>query len=141
MVTTPHALVVAGLAAAIFASTTVFAAKTPLSDEVMDGVYAGANNFTFNGNANSSMSLSGGANANIQFNWYQWSDTHAADGGINNNANNQSGDASHVQQNLTAKTNALMVGAVAQNILSNSGGDVAGSQTVMSYAVFNGGGF
>lgn len=141
MIKTPSTLVVASLAAAIFASTSVFAAKTPLSDEIMEGVYASSNNYTFNGNTSSSMSLSGNANANIQHAWYQWSDTHATDGSINKNANNQSGDTSRVQQNLTAKTNALMVGAVSQNVLSNGAGDIAGNQTVMSYAVFNGGGF
>ena len=141
MITKPIVLVVAGMAAAILMSTPVFAAKAPLSDEVMDGVYGNSNDYTVSGDTNSTMSLSGGASANIQFAWYQWSDTHAADGSINKNANDQSGDASQVQQNLTAKANALMVGAASQNILSNSGGDVAGSQTIMSYAVFTGGGF
>ena len=140
MVAKPLALLVAGMVAVLM-SAPVFATKAPISDEVMDGVYGNSNAYTVGGDLASAVSLSSGANANVQYSEFQWTDTHAADGSNRKNANDQSGDASQVQQNLTSKANALVVGAVAQNVLSNSGGDIAGSQIGTSYAAFSTGGF
>jgi len=141
MTTKPMALVVAGMAVAILLSAPAFAAKMSLTDEQMDAVSGNANDYTFSGNSSSTVSLAGGASANIQFDWYQWTDVHAADASIKKGANDQSGFASQVQQNIGGKTNALIVGAAGQNVLNNTDGAVGGSQTNLSYAVFAGGGF
>lgn len=141
MITRPIALVAASMAAAILLSAPVFAAKTSLSDEAIDEVFGNANNFTFSSDSSATLSLAGGASANIQFDWYQWTDVHASDNSIRKGANDQSGFASQVQQNIGGKANALIVGAAGQNVLNNSGGSVAGNQTNMSYAAFAGGGF
>jgi len=140
MVTKSLALVAVGTAA-ILLSTSVFATRAPISDEVMDGVYGNANAYSVSGGSASSVSLSGGANANVQYSGFQWADNHAGDSSVRKNANDQSGDASQVQQNLSGKANALVVGAVSQDVVSNSGGDIAGSQIATSYAVFTSGGF
>ena len=56
-------------------------------------------------------------------------------------ANNQSGINSQVQQNVTALTNALAWGAVAQSVTNNTNSPINGDQTVSSYAVMFIGGF
>jgi hypothetical protein len=141
----PIALVVAGMAAATLMSVPVFAAKTSLSDVEMAGVSGkGANNNAYNFNSDSTalVSLSSDASANIQFDWYQWSDGHSQDSSLNKGANDQSGSGSMVQQCITGTANALIWGSAGQNVLTNTGSsNVAGSQTNMSYGVFAAGGF
>lgn len=137
----PFVLVMAGMAAAILLSTPVFAAKASLSDEAIDEVSGTANDFAFSGNSSTTASLASGASANIQFNGYQWSDEHTTDQSQNKGANNQSGSASQVQQNISGHANALVVGSVSQNVLINIGGSVEGSQNAVAYAAVVGGGF
>ena len=141
MTTKPIVLVVAAMAVAILLSAPAFAAKASLSDEEIDAVSGNANNYTFSGDLSSTVSLAADANANIQFDWYQWTDVHVADDSNKKGANDQSGFASQVQQNIDGKANALIVGAAGQNVLNNSGGFVGGSQTNLSYAAFASGGF
>ena len=133
MITKSIALGVAGMAVAILLSAPVFAAKAPLSDEAIDKVYGGANDYTSNGDSNTTASLTAG-NANVQFNGYQWSDVHTGDQSRNLGANDQSGSASQVQQNVSGQANALFVGSASQNVLINREGPVAGSQSLMAYA-------
>jgi hypothetical protein len=141
----PIALVVAGMAAATLLSAPVFAAKTSLSDAAMDKVSGKSNTYTFSSDSSATVSLASDASANIQFDWYQWTDIHSGDLSINKGANDQSGSASQVQQNVSGQANALIWGSAGQNVLVNAEGTpgvgVAGSQTNMSYGVFAGGGF
>jgi len=141
----PIALAVAGMAALTVASAPVFAAKVSLSDAAMDKVSGKANNYTFGSDSTATVSLASDASANIQFDWYQWSDVHSNDASSNKGANDQSGSASQVQQNVSGMTNALIWGSAGQNYLHNvegtGGVGVAGSQNNMSYGVFAAGGF
>ena len=141
----PIALVVAGMAAATLLSAPVFAAKTSLSDTEMDQVAGKANSYTFSSDSSTIATLASDASANIQFDWYQWTDDHAADVSTNKGANDQSGTSSLVQQNITASANALIWGSAGQNVLTNGEGTpgvgVGNDQVNMSYGVFAGGGF
>jgi hypothetical protein len=139
----PIALVVAGMAATTLLTVPVFAAKTSLSDVEMAGISGkGQNGYTFTSDSTALVSLSSDASANIQFDWYQWSDSHTGDASTNKGANDQSGSNSMVQQCITGSANALIWGSAGQNVLTNTGSsDVAGSQTNMSYGVFAAGGF
>ena len=128
------------MAAAILLSEPVIAAKALLSDEAIDEISGNANDYTFNGKLNATVSLAGGASANSQFDSYQWSDGHASDQSRNKGANNQSGAASQVQQNISGQANALFVGSASQNVLISKGGYVGGGQNNMAYAVVAGGG-
>ena len=141
----PIALVVAGMAAATLLSAPVFAAKVSLSDKAIDEVSGKANDYTFSSDSTATVSLASDASANIQFDWYQWTDLHTADGSTNKGANDQSGSASQVQQNIAGQANALIWGSAGQNVLTNTEGaggvGVGNDQTNMSYGVFAGGGF
>jgi hypothetical protein len=139
----PIALVVAGMAAATLMSVPVFAAKTSLSDVEMAGVSGkGTNTYNFQSDSTALVSLSSDASANIQFDWYQWTDSHSQDSSTNKGANDQSGSGSMVQQNISGQANALIWGSAGQNVLTNTGSsNVANSQTNMSYGVFAAGGF
>jgi hypothetical protein len=141
----PIALVVAGMAAATLLSAPVYAAKVSLSDAAIDAVSGKLNTYTFSSDSSATVSLASDASANIQFDWYQWTDLHTADSSTNKGANDQSGSASLVQQNISGQANALIWGSAGQNVLVNSEGTpaagVTGSQTNMSYGVFAGGGF
>jgi len=141
----PIAFVVAGMAAATLLSAPVYAAMVSLSDAAMDKVSGkGQNDYTFSSDSTALVSLSGDASANIQFDWYQWSDNHSGDLSTNKGANDQSGSSSVVQQNIAGQANALIWGSAGQNYLLNAeggNGGVAGSQTNMSYGVFAAGGF
>jgi hypothetical protein len=140
MIKKPIALVMVGITAAILTATPVFAAKITLSDEAIAEVFGNANDSSTGGNSNVTASLAGDANGNIQINGYQWNDNHTSDDSQNKDANNQSGASSQVQKNISAKANALFVGAASQNVLINSG-PVAGSQILTAYAVAANGGF
>ena len=131
---------VACMAVVILLSEPVFAEKAPLSDEAIDEISGNANDSTFNGNLSATVSLAGGASANSQFDSYQWSDEHTTDQSQNKGANDQSGSASQVQQNISGQANSLFVGSASQNVLINRGGSVGGSQNNMAYAVVAGGG-
>lgn len=141
----PIALVVAGMAAATLLSSPVFAAKVSLTDKAIDEVAGKANDYTFSSDSNATVSLSSDASANIQFDWYQWTDLHTADASTNKGANDQSGSASQVQQNISGQANALIWGSAGQNVLVNTEGTggvgVGNDQSNMSYGVFAGGGF
>ena len=136
----PITLLVAGMAAAILWSAPVLAAKISLSDEAIAEISGNANEYTISGNSSATASLAGGANGNIQFVRYQWSDDHSNDQSQNKGANNQSGPTSQVQQSISGHANAIVVGSVSQNVLINSGGSVEGSQNTMAYAVAASGG-
>ena len=141
MIIKPIAVVVAGMAVAILLSEPVFAARALLSDDVLDEVTGSANDFTFNGNSSTTVSLASSASGNIQFDGYQWSDDHSTDQSQNKNGNNQSGAASQVQQNISGHANALFVGSVSQNVLISGGGAVGAGQNNTAYAVVASGGF
>jgi hypothetical protein len=114
-----------------------------LSDVELSGVSGkGTNTYNFQSDSTALVSLSSDASANIQFDWYQWTDSHSQDNSTNKGANDQSGSASMVQQNIGGQANALIWGSAGQNVLTNTGSsNVAGSQTNMSYGVFAAGGF
>lgn len=141
MSTKPIALLAAVLTTATLASPPVLAAKAMLTDEAIAEISGAANNITFNGNFDSSASLTGGANGNIQISGYQWADEHTNDQSQYKGSNNQSGAYSQVQQNINGEANALFVGAVSQNVLISSGETIGGSQNVTGYAVVARGGF
>jgi hypothetical protein len=135
----PSALLMAGMAAATLLSAPVYAEKIVLGDAALDAVYGEANSSIIYGNSNSTVSATN-ANGNIQLGSFQWDDNHSADSSTNKGANNQSADFSQVQQNVTATTNALAWGSVAQSVTINSA-DVHGDQKTESYAVMFIGGF
>ena len=138
----PIALVVAGMAAATLLSAPVFAGKVSLSDSALDSVSGKDNNYyTFNSDSTATVSLASDASANIQFDWYQWTDNHSGDTSTNKGANDQSGSSSQVQQNVTGQANALIWGSAGQNVLVSTGASVGNDQANMSYGVFAGGGF
>ena len=138
----PITLVVAGMAAATVLAAPVFAAKVSLSDSAIDAVAGQANNtYHFSSDQTATLNLSNDASANIQFDWYQWTDDHSSDQSSNKGANDQSGSNSHVQQSITGKANALIWGSAGQNVLTNTDSTISASQTNMSYGVFAGGGF
>lgn len=126
MYSKPLSLIVAGLAAAILMSAPVFAAKVSLNDEAIAEVSGSANDTTFGGDSNATISAAGGASANSQL---------PSDQSQNYAASNQSGSDSRVQQNINGLNNALSVGAVSQNTVINSGGTVVGSLSVVGYAL------
>jgi hypothetical protein len=136
----PIALVVAGVAAATVLTAPVFAAKTSLSDNALDTVAGKDNSYKFNSDSTATVSLSGDSSANIQFDWYQWTDNHSNDNSSNKGANDQSGATSHVQQSISGQINSLIWGSAGQNALTNTG-SITGSQNNMSYGVFAAGGF
>ena len=137
----PIALVVAGMAAATLLTAPVFAAKTSLSDVSLDGVVAKGNSYHFSSDSSAVVSLSSDASANIQFDWYQWTDTHHNDQSQNKGANNQSGSHSQVQQSVSGQANSLIWGSAGQNVLLNTSSSVGNDQANMSYGVFAAGGF
>jgi len=137
----PIVLAVAGMATAILISAPVFAAKTLLSDDAIATISGNSNNLTVSGNSTETVSLAGNGNANIQFNWYQWSDNHTNDQSQNKGGNNVSGSASQVQQNVSGHANALVVGSVSQNVLISNGGSGGDNQNIIAYAVVVDGGF
>lgn len=141
MIAKPIAIVTAGMIAVILLSEPVFAAKTALSDEAIAEISGNANNYTISGNSSVTVSVTGSANANIQIDKYQWSDDHSSDQNHDKNANNQSGSASQVQQNITSHANALFVGSVSQNVLISNGGSIGNSQNLMAYSTLADGGF
>jgi hypothetical protein len=134
-------LVMASMAAAIFFSAPVFAAKLAVSDDTLEAISGAANNTWFAGGASDSTITASNANGNIQAGSYQWADNHVADGSVNKGGNIQSGDNSHVQQYVTASTNALAWGTVAQSVTTNTNSNIAGNQTTQAYAVMFLGGF
>jgi fructose 1,6-bisphosphatase len=142
----PITLVVAGIAAATLLSAPSFAAKVSMSDTALDGVTGMANNdYTFSSDSTATLNLSSDASANIQFDWYQWTDDHSADTSSNKGANDQSCSASQVQQSITGSANALIWGSAGQNVLTNTTATtingVGNDQVNMSYGVFAAGGF
>ena len=141
MITKRVTLIVTGMAAAIFFSVPVFAAKVLLSDAVLNEVTGNANRYSVNGNLDSTASIGDGAKTNIQITAYQWSDDHANDRSQDKGANDQSGATSQVQQHIGGQANALVVGAVSQNVLMNGGESVGGDQIVTAYAAVSEGGF
>jgi hypothetical protein len=137
----PIALVVAGMAAAGVLAAPVFAAKTAVSDAALDNVTGKVNSYKFNSGESATVSLSEGS-ANIQFDWYQWTDIHDKDSSTNKGANDQSGNSSLVQQSVQGQANALIWGSAGQNVLTNSStATISGGQNNMSYGVFAAGGF
>ena len=133
-------LIFACIATTTLPWTTAFAAKLPLSDKELDAISGMANTVDV-GNANSSIISGVNMNASIQVGSFQWDDNHNQDMSMDKGANNQSGINSQVQQNVTALTNALAWGAVAQSVTNNTNSPINGDQTVSSYAVMFIGGF
>lgn len=141
----PLALIIAGMAAATVLSAPVFADTVALSDDAMDAIAGKANTYTFTSDQNATLAVGDDGSANIQFDWYQWTDDHSTDGSLDKGANNQSGASSNVQSTITTTANGIIWGALAQNTLVNDEGTgglgVAGTQSNMSYGVFANGGF
>jgi len=135
----PVVLLVAGMAAATVLAAPVNAAKVVVSDEALDAIYGEANTSIIYGNSDSTVSATN-ANGNIQIGSFQWDDNHSGDISSNKGANNQSGDFSQVQQNVSATTNALAWGSVAQSVTINNA-DVHGDQKSEAWAVMFIGGF
>ena len=127
-------LIVACIATTTLPWTTALAAKVPLSDEELDAISGMANTMDV-GNANSSIISGVNMNASIQIGSFQWNDNHTQDSSLDKGANNQSGIESQVQQYVTAVTNALAWGTVAQSVTINTNSPVHGDQRVSSYAV------
>ena len=141
----PLALIIAGLAAGTLLSAPVFADTVALSDDAMDAIAGKANTYDFQSDQSATLSVGDDGSANIQFDWYQWTDDHSTDGSLDKGANNQSGASSNVQSTITTTANGIIWGALAQNTLVNDEGSgsvgVAGTQSNMSYGVFANGGF
>lgn len=135
----PSALLMAGIAAATLMSAPVYAAKVVVSDDTLDSIYGEANSTIVYGDSNSTVSATN-ANGNIQVNSFQWDDNHAADQSVNKGANNQAGDLSQVQQNVSAMANVLGWGTVAQSVTNNTA-DIGNDQTSEAWAVMFIGGF
>jgi len=136
----PIAFVVAGMAAATLLSAPVYAAKVSLSDAAVDKISGKSNDYTFGSDSTAVIELGADASANIQFDWYQWSDLHIGDASTNKGANDQSGASSAVQQTVNNTVNSLIWGSAGQNYLNNSG-SIGADQANMSYGVFAAGGF
>ena len=134
------ALIVACIATTTLPWTTALGAKFPLTDKELDAISGMANSVDI-GNVNSSIISGVNMNGSIQVGSFQWSDNHAQDSSVDKGANNQSGINSQVQQNVTAVTNALAWGTVAQSVIINTNSPINGDQTVSSYAVMFIGGF
>lgn len=132
--------IVACIVAATSPWTAALAVKVPLSDKELDAISGMANTVDI---ANTDSTVISGVNMNgsIQVGSFQWDDNHTQDGSLDKGANNQSGIESQVQQNITALTNALAWGAVAQSVTINTNSDVHGNQITESYAVMFIGGF
>lgn len=139
-----------GMAAAgLLASAMAAAAPQAISDSKLGQITGKSNSYTFGSTSSTtatSISQANDDSANIQFGWYQWSDTHQGDQSLHKGANDQSGSSSLVQSNITGTVNSLVWGSIGQNTLVNGGtagtaGSIGGSQTNMAYGVFAGGGF
>ena len=135
MFTKRLSLVVACLATAIQASVPAYAAKIPLSDDMIAEVSGSANDYTLTGNSNTTGTLASGANVNSQ----PHSDLNTSDQSQNKVTNNQSGPGSQVQQNISGLNNALVVGSVSQNVIINFGGTSKDTINVTGYAMVTSG--
>ena len=132
--------ILACMAAVTLPCNTALAVKVPLSDKELDAISGMANTVNI-GNANSSIISGVNMNGSIQIGSFQWDDNHTGDSSVDKGANNQSGIESQVQQHVTALTNALAWGTVAQSVTINTNSPVHGDQTTSSYAVMFIGGF
>ena len=128
------------MAAVTLPCNTALAVKVPLSDKELDAISGMANTVDI-ANTDSTVISGVDMNGSIQVGSFQWDDNHAQDGSVDKGANNQSGIESQVQQNVTAVTNALAWGSVAQSVTINTNSDVNGNQITSSYAVMFIGGF
>jgi hypothetical protein len=139
------AIIIAGLAAGTLLSAPVFADTVALSDTAMDAIAGKANTYTFSSDQSATLAAGSDASANIQFDWYQWTDDHSTDGSLDKGANNQSGASSNVQSTITTTANGIVWGALAQNTVVNTEGTpnagIGGTQSNMAYGVFANGGF
>ena len=128
------------MAAVTLPCNTALAVKVPLSDKELDAISGMANTVDI-ANTDSTVISGVDMNGSIQIGSFQWDDNHVQDSSLDKGANNQSGIESQVQQNVTAVTNALAWGSVAQSVTINTNSDVNGNQITSSYAVMFIGGF
>jgi hypothetical protein len=113
-----------------------------VSDSDLSGITGkSVNSLSFSGTANTSIEATGDNSANIQTGWFQWNDRHDADTSVNKGGNNQSGDNSAVQQNVTADSNVINWGAAATLTWVTGSGGATGTIAQMPYAVMGVGGF
>lgn len=145
---TPIALMFAGAATTVaLLSAPVLAAPTAVSDSDLDGIQGkstGDNVFQTGstaGTSTSTASLGGDNSANVQFVWYQWTDSHNADNSDHKGANDAKGDSSVVQQAVSGQVNAYFWGGLGQNAQVNNSSNISGGQENMGYGTFANGGF
>lgn len=133
-------LLFAGMAAASLLTAAVHAAPAVIGDAEMDAI-AGKANTAGSSTATIGLtaSVSGDNSANVQFGFYQWSDTHQADASTAKGGNRTDGSASNVQANAITENNAFYWGGLGQNNL-NVASDLAGGSN-MGYGTFANGGF
>lgn len=111
------------------------------SDSDLSGITGKVNNvLTFTGGAVTSIDAVGGS-ANVEVGWFQWNDDHSADVSINKGGNNQSGDASVVQQNVIGDSNLINWGAAANLLWISATESSTGTIAQMPYATMGVGGF
>jgi hypothetical protein len=107
----------------------------------ISGKAGSANDYTFSSASTTNQANTGGSSSNIEFGWFQWNDDHAKDVSNHKGANDQSGAASQVQQNVTELQNGINWGAWGS--LSYLSTSETSSSTVaqMAYAIMGVGGF
>jgi hypothetical protein len=119
-----------------------FAAKTTLDNADLSQISGQNNIYTFGSVADSSITNSQDASANISIGWFQWQDDHSNDLSDHKGSNDQSGSATAVQQHVTATVNSIAWGSLGQSAVVNSGKvTLSGPLINMAYGVFAAGGF
>jgi hypothetical protein len=106
---------IAGLAAAgALLSVPVYAAGLKALDDSALSEVTGKSNLSSFGATDTLVIHNDNTNGSVSIGYYQWEDTHAIDTSNHKGANDQSGNNSVVQQNVSGELNTLLWGAGAQ---------------------------
>lgn len=134
-------LIFAGMAAASLLTAAVHAAPAVIGDSDLEAISGKANNTAGSSSATIGLTVSvkSDNSANIQFGFYQWTDSHTQDVSNVKGGNRADGNSSSVQSNVVGENNAFYWGGLGQNNLDVAS-DLAGGSN-MGYGTFGNGGF
>jgi hypothetical protein len=133
-------LLLGGITVLALMASQVWAGMSPVADSELAGISGKAdNNFILSGTINQTLTVDN--SANVEVGVEQWNDDHAADTSNHKGANDQRGDNSQVQNNVTADTNIINWGAAAALNWVDTSETSSDVIAQMPYAVFANGGF
>lgn len=126
-------------ACAVLSTVPAYADKHTIGDKALDHITGKANSTTISGSNSLTMGMTAD-HGSVQVGYYQWDDSHQSDASNHKGANDQSGNHSMVQENVTAILNSLAWGGPAQLSTVNAA-SVAGNQNNTSWWIMYLGGF